>query len=262
MTRYTVKQLADLARISIRTLHHYDDIGLLKPAWLGHNGYRYYEPPQLYRLQQVLMYREFGLGLEAIKAILDAPGFDVASALRQHRRRLVERLEQQQALIDVIDATLARLDGETNMPDKSLYQWPSPQKQAEYEAWRVERYGPDMRARIAQSRTAADAVDGKAAAAAMAELQSVEDDLAARFASGIAPGDTALADVLDRHRTWFGRRWNRECPPRAYAGLADLYLDHPDFVARFEAIAPGFAPWLSAAMKAHAARADAAARMD
>lgn len=259
MTRYTVKQLADLARISVRTLHHYDDIGLLKPAWLGHNGYRYYEPPQLYRLQQVLMYREFGLSLEEIKAILDAPGFDVASALRQHRRRLVERLEQQQALIDVIDATLARLDGDADMPDKSLYQWPSPQKQAEYEAWLAERYGPDMRERIAPSRVAAEAMDNKAAAAVIAELQSVESDLAARFAAGIGPEDAALADVLDRHRGWVGRMWNGDCPPKAYAGLADLYLDHPDFVARFEAIAPGFAPWLAAAMKAYAARADAAA---
>jgi DNA-binding transcriptional MerR regulator len=261
VTRYTVKQLADLARISVRTLHHYDDIGLLKPAWLGHNGYRYYEQPQLYRLQQVLMYREFGLGLEEIKAILDAPGFDVASALRQHRRRLVERLEQQQALIDVIDATLARLDGETKMSDHSLYQWPSPQKQAEYEAWLVERYGPDMRERIEQSRAATDAMTGEAATAVMGELQSIEGDLAARYASGIDPEDAALAEVLDRHRAWVGRMWNRDCPPKAYAGLADLYLDHPDFVARFEAIAPGFAPWLSAAMKAHAARADAAAQI-
>ena len=110
MTRYTVKQLADLARISVRTLHHYDDIGLLKPAYLGTNGYRYYEQPQLYRLQQILMYREFGLPLDEIRDLIDAADFDVACSLRQHRARLTEHLRRQQALLRVIDETLARLD--------------------------------------------------------------------------------------------------------------------------------------------------------
>ena len=80
-----------------------------------------------------------------------------------------------------------------------------------------------------------------------------QSSVSSRVRSG-RPEDAALADVLDRHRAWVGRMWNRDCPLQAYAGLADLYLDHPDFVARFEAIAPGFSAWLPAAMKARAAR--------
>ncbi len=162
MTRYTVKQLADLARVSIRTLHHYDDIGLLKPAWLGDNGYRYYERPQLYRLQQVLLYREFGLALDEIKSVLDAPGFDVAKALHGHRERLAQRLEQHQQLLGVIDETLARMDKDTPVQDNSLYNWQSPAKQAEYQQWLVERYGPQAEDWIANSRQRFDGLDAGA----------------------------------------------------------------------------------------------------
>jgi DNA-binding transcriptional MerR regulator len=76
MQRYTVKQLAKLSGVSIRTLHHYDQIGLLKPARLGNNRYRYYEEPEVLRLQQILFHRELGFSLQEIAALLDRPGFD------------------------------------------------------------------------------------------------------------------------------------------------------------------------------------------
>lgn len=253
MTRYTVKQLADLARVSIRTLHHYDDIGLLKPAWLGDNGYRYYEKPQLYRLQQVLLYREFGLALEDIKSVLDAPGFDIANALRGHRNRLFQRLEHQQQLLGVIDATLEQMEKDTVMDNNRLYNWQSPAKQAEYEQWLVERYGPQAENWIANSRQRFDNLSPADQQAAMDRLKTIESDLIEAFRRGLASDAAALAPVLERHREWVGYMWNTPCPPGAYANLADMYLEHPDFIARFNSMADGFAPWLGAAMKAHVA---------
>ncbi len=85
---YTVKQLSDLAGISVRTLHYYDEIGLLRPSKVGENGYRYYDDAALLRLQQILLYREMGLELAQIKPILDSPDFDLLDALRTHRRAL------------------------------------------------------------------------------------------------------------------------------------------------------------------------------
>lgn len=254
MTRYTVRQLADLARVSVRTLHHYDDIDLLKPAFIGNNGYRYYEPAQLYRLQHILMYREFGLALDEIKTLVDAPDFDIADALKRHRERLVERLQQDQELIRVIDDTLARIGGGMTMDDTKLYNWNSPEKQAEYEAWMVERYGPQAEQWLAQSRKRFDALDDAGRQAAMDRLKVIEGDLVEAFRRGLAVDSTALTPVLDRHREWVGYMWNQDCPPGAYGHLADTYREHPDFVARFDALAAGFAQWLPAAMKAYAAR--------
>src|SRR5438105_14624569 len=84
----TVSEVAKLSGVSVRTLHHYDEIGLLKPDSVGANGYRYYGRDELLRLQQILFHRELGFPLEEIAKVLDAPGFDRAAALRAHRDKL------------------------------------------------------------------------------------------------------------------------------------------------------------------------------
>ncbi|MGZ3305416.1 MAG: MerR family transcriptional regulator [Asticcacaulis sp.] len=259
MTRYTVKQLADLARISVRTLHHYDDVGLLKPAYLGHNGYRYYEQPQLYRLQQVLMYREFGLALDEIKAILDAPGFDVAQALHRHRERLIDRLQQQQELLRVIDNTLARIGGEKTMQDNKLYEWNSGPKQAEYEQWLIERYGPQAQDWLDTGRKRFAELDEAEKAQAMQRLAEIEGEMTNAFKNGVAADAVILSPLMERHREWVSYMWGRPCVPVAYGNLGDLYTEHADFIARFDSMAPGLSSWLAVAMKAHASRLGAAA---
>ena len=95
---YTVKQVAEVAGVSVRTLHHYDEIGLLPPSRVGSNGYRYYDEATLLRLQQILFYREIGLELLQIKDILDQPDFEVTEALRSHRKALQAKIERLQNL--------------------------------------------------------------------------------------------------------------------------------------------------------------------
>src|SRR5690606_22198431 len=85
---YTVRQLAQLAGVSVRTLHYYDEIGLLRPSRVGENGYRYYDEPEVLRLQQILLYKELELSLEEIGSLLDQPDFDVLRALEDHKRAL------------------------------------------------------------------------------------------------------------------------------------------------------------------------------
>src|SRR5258708_7468425 len=82
---YTVKQVAAMSGVSVRTLHFYDETGLLKPAYLGANGYRFYDEPQLLMLQQILFYRELGLELKQIKDILGRGDFEKVAALQSHR---------------------------------------------------------------------------------------------------------------------------------------------------------------------------------
>src|SRR5438477_11765700 len=81
---YTVKQVATISGVSVRTLHFYDEAGLLKPAYHGPNGYRFYEEPQLLILQQILFYREMGFELKQIKEVLGRTDFDIIEALKSH----------------------------------------------------------------------------------------------------------------------------------------------------------------------------------
>src|SRR5215467_2111215 len=96
---YTVKKLAKLSGVSVRTLHWYDEIGLLKPAYYGSNGYRYYEEEQLLILQQILFFRELGFELIQIQKLLKRSDFDKVVALSSHRKILEKNIEQTQMLI-------------------------------------------------------------------------------------------------------------------------------------------------------------------
>src|ERR1700749_2389145 len=108
---YTVKQVAAMSGVSVRTLHFYDEVGLLKPAHVGANGYRYYQEPQLLALQQILFYRELGFELKQIQEILSGDDFEKVAALETHRKVLEENLARPRALIDTIDKTMDHLRG-------------------------------------------------------------------------------------------------------------------------------------------------------
>ncbi len=139
------------------------------------------------------------------------------------------------------------------MEDGALYAWQSGARQAEFEAWLIERYGPDMEARIEQSRAQFRSLDDAGRKAALASLEAIETDLVEAFRRAIAPGARALEPVLKRHNEWVAYMWGRPCPPQAYAGLAQMYSGNPEFVARFDAMADGFSLYLSKAITAYAA---------
>src|SRR5882672_9043876 len=103
---YTVKQVAAMSGVSVRTLHFYDETGLLKPAFCGANGYRFYEEPQLLTLQQILFYRELGFELKQIQQILGRADFERITALESHRQVLEKNLAQTRRLIETIDKTI------------------------------------------------------------------------------------------------------------------------------------------------------------
>src|SRR5512135_2156675 len=118
---FTVKQLSDLAGVTPRTLHHYDQIGLLKPSRVGDNGYRYYGEESILKLQQILFYRELGLSLEDIKKIMGRRGFDVLSALESHKVEIGKRITRLQRLVETVDNTISYLKGQKEMGKKQLF---------------------------------------------------------------------------------------------------------------------------------------------
>lgn len=118
---YTVKQVAAMSGTTVRTLHYYDEAGLLKPAYHGANGYRYYEEPQLLTLQQILFYRELGFELKRIQRILGRRNFEKISALQSHRKVLQSNITRTRRLIETIDRTIAHLQGTRKMKTEEMF---------------------------------------------------------------------------------------------------------------------------------------------
>lgn len=251
MSRYTVSQLSRLAGVSVRTLHHYDHIGLLRPAVTGENGYRYYGTEELLRLQQILLHRELGLPLANIARLLDAPGFDRMAALRAQRDHLLGEAERYRQLVATIDRTITLLEGEDGMDAGSLYQGFSPEKQSAHEQWLADRYGAGMKGDIARSKAAMAKLDQPAH---MRELADIEAGLAQALRDSVGAEDPTLDALLSRHLDWVAAGWGRRPDADAYAGLALMYRSHPEFRARYEALATGLADYLPDAMEAYAIR--------
>src|ERR1041384_5401293 len=118
---YTVKQVSRMSGVSVRTLHFYDETGLLKPARQGANGYRFYEEPQLLTLQQILFYRELGFELKQIKEILSRADFEKVAALQSHRKVLQKNLARTRTLIETIEKTIQHLKGIKTMKSEEMF---------------------------------------------------------------------------------------------------------------------------------------------
>lgn len=138
---YTVTKLAKLSGVSVRTLHWYDEVGLLKPAYYGTNGYRYYEEEQLLILQQILFFRELGFELKQIQRVLKRSDFDKMAALSSHRKVLQKNLERTRKLIKTIDKTIEHLKGTKKMQEEEMYYGFTKEKQAKYEKQIIDRFG-------------------------------------------------------------------------------------------------------------------------
>ena len=250
MKRHTVKQLAAISGVTVRTLHHYDEIGLLKPAYHGDNGYRYYEREQLLQLQEILFYRELGMPLQDIPVMLAASEADRVEALRGHRGRLEGELARFRRLIRTIDQTIDDLEGGKPMQDKDIFEGFASPKQAEYEAYLIDRFGEPTRARIAESKRRAKGWSKADVERFMTELGDIEADMAAAMSGGLVAEAPAVQEIVARHFRWVCHSWTPDAA--SYAGLGQLYVDHADFRARYEAIRPGMAEFLKAAMDIYA----------
>ena len=121
MESFTIKKLAEIAGVSIRTLHYYDEIGLLKPQYRKENGYRYYNEESVMILQQIMFFRELGFNLDEIKTIISRPDFDIPEALQAHKRILVKKDERLRELINTVEKTMRKMNKKSKMGIKEYY---------------------------------------------------------------------------------------------------------------------------------------------
>lgn len=237
---YTVKIVAEIAGISVRTLHHYDAIDLLKSAELSASGYRLYSRADLERLQQILFFRELGFTLEEIREIIDRPGFDRRQALQQHRKLLLERRERLTELIGSVDRTLAAMERGVPMDEKDMF---GGFDQSRYEEEARQRWGHTEAYKESMRRTKLYTKEDWAAIGA--ESGAIEKGLA--DALGRPPADPEVQALIGRwHKHISDRFYN--CPIEMLRGLGEMYVADERFTAHYEKIKPGMAKFVKAAI--------------
>ena len=229
----TVKQLSELAGVSIRTLHYYDEIGLLKPSWLAENGYRNYDDEAVLRLQQILFFRELELSLREINAILDIPEFDTMTALHAHRAGLESKIDRLRALIKTIDSTIMHLTGEVDMNKKKLFKGFTPEEEKKYEQEARQRWGDEevgASYKLWNSYTPQKKEDIKS------EGNAIYMELVSQIEAGNNPTNPEVQDIIARWHQHM--RYFYEPSAARLQGLGQMYVNSPNFANRFRELHP------------------------
>jgi DNA-binding transcriptional MerR regulator len=241
---YTVKQLSDLAGVTARTLHYYDEIGLLKPEAVGGNGYRYYGEESLLQLQQILFYRELDLPLEDIRKLMGRHDFDILTALEGHRQALTRRMERLDKLVRTVDDTILHLKGLKEMSQKQLFSAFSEEEQEKYAKDAEQMYDPAI----------VKASNKKWKAYSAEEKQRINDEGNALYADlqTAMPRGAASPEVQACIARWHRHMQSFWSPnDDQLLGLADLYNDDPRFKANYDNLDPRLAAFMREAVKVY-----------
>ena len=249
---YTVGQLAALAHVTVRALHHYDEIGLLTPSARTEAGYRRYSERDLERLQQLLFYRELGFPLDQIAALLEGET-DPAAHLRTQRRLLNERITRLQAMVNAIDRTMEAKEMGFTLKPEERFEVFGDFVPEDHEAEARARWGSspafDESQRRAAKYTKEDWLQLKK------EAGDTVEGLAAAMRAGVPADSVQAMDLAERHRQHI-TRWFYDCSFEIHRGLGELYVTDQRFTKHYEAAAPGLAAYLRDAILANAGRAD------
>lgn len=235
-----------MAGVSVRTLHHYDHIGLLKPSSRTAAGYRLYERQDLLRLQQILFFKELDVPLDDIRRILDDPGFNQVRALQQHRTQLEHQVTRLTHLLDTLDKTLSSLTEEDmTLSDEDLYAGFTPEQRERYDREVAETYDPEM-VKLSQQRLRK--LTKQQWEAVKAEGDAITRALAAL--TDAAPDSPEMQALIARHHAWIENFYPASA--EVYRGLGRGYAEHPEFRAFYEKYRPGMADFMCAAMAVYA----------
>ncbi|MEV4441215.1 MerR family transcriptional regulator [Streptomyces sp. NPDC049577] len=247
---WSIADVARMSKVTSRTLRHYDEIGLLPPAWIGSNGHRYYEEAELLRLQQILLMRELGLGLREIQAVLDS-GLDQVAVLREHHRRLLVERDRLETLARTVGRTIAELE---ENKDKDMAKINRPENLFEG----FDASDPELDAEVRerwpeqweQSRRAVETMTPEDTEHWQREVTAQMIRLAEHMVAGTPVGDPAVQAEIDAHYQGICRFWTPNAC--AYKGLGRTYVDDPRFRENYDRIADGLAEYQRDAMAFYA----------
>lgn len=238
---YTVKQLSDLAGVSVATLHYYDEIELLQPSYLGENGYRYYQKKELLRLQQILFFKELDFALDQIKEMLDNPDFDAIQAFQDQKRMLNVKRERIDGLINTLNQNIQTMKGGGEMNDQQLYGSLSNDQIEQYKQEARERWGED-KVRESEERmknwTKEDYEKIQQDTATVLRIIVVHMD------QGVEAG--AVQEQIERYYGIINQYY--DCNYEIFRGLGKMYVEDDRFTAFYDKYHPDLAQFMCDAM--------------
>lgn len=247
---WSISELAKMSKVSSRTLRHYHQIGLLKPAWTAANGYRYYQRSELLRLQRILLLRELGLGLETIADVLQGQT-DELQALRTHHRWLLAERDRMSQLAQTVQSTMASLSGgegyrkEGTMNAEKMFEGFAKNP---YQEEAEQRWGKEA---VQRANTSWAKLSVAEREDTLAEAEAINVELAACQQAGLAADDERVQAAVARHYQWITLSWTPNA--ESYLGLGQLYIDDDRFRKNFDKV--GATPeYLLEAMKVYAIR--------
>ncbi|MGH7475117.1 MAG: MerR family transcriptional regulator [Longimicrobiales bacterium] len=249
---WQVSDVARVAHVTVRTLHHYEAIGLLRPGARSPAGYRLYSQADLERLHQILLLRELGFGLEAIGRLLDEPAIDRAAALRAQRESLLAKLKQTEAVIRAVDRMIEAIETGGEMDHTEMFEGLGQADHAEHAEEARERWGQTDAYKESMRRARRYSKDEWATIGQQRE--ALEADLAALLAAGGDPEAAPAMELAEGLRLHIDQ-WFYPCSYRMHACLADMYEADARFTAHYETRAVGLAGFVAAAIRANAMRA-------
>jgi DNA-binding transcriptional MerR regulator len=247
---YSVGEVAALAHVSVRTLHHYDEIGLLQPSRRTSAGHRRYTDADLQRLRAILFYRELDFGLDEIAAMLDDPGAGTDSHLRTQHRMLRERIDRQQDLLAALEKEMEKREMGISLTPEEQFEIFGTDQFEEYQQEAGERWGDTDAWKESQRRTAAYTKDD------WMRIKAEADANIAAFAEQLRAGHPAdgerARELAEEHRQHLNR-WFYDCGYDMHRCLAEMYVSDPRFTATYDEVAPGFSQYVHDAILANAA---------
>jgi DNA-binding transcriptional MerR regulator len=243
----TVGQVAKLSGVSVRTLHHYDEIGLLHPSERTTAGYRIYGDADLAKLQQVLFFRELGFALDDIARIMNDPTFSPREALLLQHRMLRDKAAQLDRMAEAVDAALDTIEKGTTMDEKEMFEVFGDFDPKEYEAEARERWGETDAYKESARRTARYTKDDWKRV--MDEQKAVSAAYVERMEAGDAPDSPEVFKVVEQHLASINDNFYT-IPGEMFGNLANVWVDDPRFTKNIDKAKPGLAQFQHDAVKA------------
>src|SRR5215210_847220 len=249
---YTVGRVAGLSGVTIRALHHYDEIGLLSPGGRSASGYRLYEGSDLERLRRILFYKELGFCLGEISTLIDDPRTDTLGHLRRQRGLLTERIGRLSAMVDAIDYEMEARTMDIRLTPEERFEVFGEFRPEDHAEEAERRWGETDSYKESNRRVSSYKKEDWQRL--RAEEKEIRNRLAAAFESGLAPESEEAMTATEAHRQHISR-WFYECSHEMHRGLTDMYVSDERFRSNYDTQVPGLAAFISEAADANAGRA-------
>ncbi len=252
MDDHTVGRTSEIGGVTVRTLHHYDSIGLLRPSGRSRAGYRHYSGADLERLREIRLYRELGLSLEQIAEMLDDPDADPSVQLRRQRDLLNARIARLRHMVRALEREMEAKQMDIDLSPEERFEIFGDFVPEDHQAEAEERWGGTDA--YTQSQKRVSAYGKKQWTEIKAEAEDINRRFATALTSGASPQSDEVMEIAEAHRSHI-TKWFYDCSFEIHSGLADMYVADPRFKASYDDQVEGLAEFVAAAIKSNVARA-------